>query len=154
MHSNQKLAFDLFISMFATFILSTTILSISTANWKIDTNHNRTGLFRQCSNICCCNTKEFNRTVTMLALFSILLLSIGTFSSFFLMITTIDDKSRYYAFIPLTLFGAGISMTLTFIQIHEYTHVNGYSALIFLIDTVLSYVLGGLTILHGSLFYF
>ncbi|CAF0798943.1 unnamed protein product [Rotaria sordida] len=154
MYSNQKLAIDLLISIFITFILTTTILSMSTTHWHINTNYNRTGLFQQCLSTCCCQAKELNRTVTMLVLFSTILLLISTFSSFLLMIITIDSKNRYYTFVPLTLFSAGISMTLTFIRIYELIHVNGYSAFIFLIDTVLSYVLGGITILHGSLFYY
>jgi hypothetical protein len=153
MHSNQKLAIDLLISLFVTFILSTTILSISTANWNINTN-NRIGLFQQCSNPCCCNIKELNRTITMLALFTIILLLTSTFSSFLLMGTTIDKKNRSYILVPLTLFGAGISMTMIFIRIHERIYINGYSAFIFLIDIVLAYVLGGISILHGSMFYF
>ncbi|CAF2815768.1 unnamed protein product [Rotaria sp. Silwood2] len=154
MYSNQKLAIDLLLFIFITFILTTTILSISTTNWYIHTNYNRTGLFQQCLSTCCCQTKELNRTITMLIFFSIIILLISTFSSFLLMITTVNSSNRYYIFVPLTLFSAGISMTLTFIQIYELINVNGYSAFIFLIDTVLSYVLGGITILHGSLFYF
>jgi hypothetical protein len=68
--------------------------------------------------------------------------------------TTIDKKNLCYILIPLTLFGAGISMTMAFIRVHERISVNGYSALIFLIDIVLTYVLGGISILHGSMFYF
>jgi len=154
MYSNQKLAIDLLISVFLTFILSTTILSISTSSWNININHNRIGLFQQCSNTCCCNIKELHRTITMLTLFTIILLLISTLSSFLLMGTTIDKKNQCYILIPLTLVGAGISMTMIFIRVHERISVNGYSALIFLIDTVLAYVLGGISILHGSMFYF
>jgi hypothetical protein len=68
--------------------------------------------------------------------------------------TTTGRRNRSYILVPLTLFGAGIAMTLIFINIHERIYVNGYSAFIFLIDTVLAYVLGGITILHGSMFYF
>jgi len=156
MYSSHKLVIDLLISIFATFILSTTILSISTANWNINTtNNNRIGLFRQCnSNACCCRIKELNRTISLLTLFSVILLLISTFSSFLLMGTTTGKRNRCYILVPLTLFGAGIAMTLIFINIHERIYVNGYSAFIFLIDTVLAYVLGGITILHGSMFYF
>jgi hypothetical protein len=153
MYSNQKLVIDLLISIFLTFILSTTILSISTANWNINPNH-RIGLFQQCSNPCCCNIKELNRKITMLTLFSTILLLTSTLSSFLLMGSTIDRKNRCYILLPLTLFGAGISMTMAFARINERISVNGYSAFIFLIDTVLAYVLGGISILHGSMFYF
>ncbi|UJR28056.1 hypothetical protein I4U23_009312 [Adineta vaga] len=154
MYSNQKLVIDLLISVFATFILSTTILSISTPNWNIDTNHHRIGLFQQCLYKCCCTIKELHRTITLLALFSLVLLVTGTFASFLLMGSTIDKRNRCYILVPLTLFGAGIAMTLMFMKIHEQTYVNSYSAFIFLIDTVLAYVLGGITILHASMFYF
>jgi len=154
MHSNQKLAIDVLISVFATFIFTTTILSISTASWNINSNHTRQGLFQQCANTCCCTLKELNRTITMLALFSIILLLTSTLASFLLMGTLIEKKNRCYILVPLTLFAAGISMTMTFIRVHEHMFVNGYSALIFLIDIVLAYVLGGISILHGSMFYF
>lgn len=151
MYSNQKLALDLLIFVFMTFILSTNILSVSTTSWNINTNYNRTGLFQQCLSTCCCQTKELNRATTLFVLFAILLLSISTLSSVLLMIAT--NGNRYYMFVPLTLFGAGISMTLAFTRVYELMPLNGYSAYIFLIDIVLSYVLGGITILHGSLFY-
>lgn len=155
MYSNQKFAIDLLISMFLLFILCTTIQSISTSNWNINYNTNtRIGLFRQCLYPCCCRTKELNRTITMLTLFSIILLSINTFSSFLLMGKRIEMRNRSYILVPLTLFGAGISMTMVFVKIHEQMSVNGYSAFIFLIDIVLAYVLGGISILHGSMFYF
>ncbi|CAF3376480.1 unnamed protein product [Rotaria socialis] len=154
MYSNQKLALDLLIFVFITFVISTTILSISTPNWNINASHNRTGLFQQCLSTCCCQTKELNRTITILSLFSIILLLIGTSSSFLLMITTVVHRNRYYMFVPLTLLGAGVTMTLTFVRVYELIHANSYSAYIFLIDIVLNYVLGGITILHGSLFYF
>lgn len=153
MYSNQKLAIDLLISIFATFILSTTILSISTTNWNINSNlRQRLGLFQQCSTKCM--IKELHRTITMLVLFAVILLLTSTLSSFLLMGTRIDKRNRCYILVPLALFGAGISMTMTFIRVHEITSVNGYSALIFLIDIVLAYVLGGISILHGSMFYF
>ncbi|CAF0836067.1 unnamed protein product [Adineta steineri] len=156
MYSNQKLVIDLLVSMFATFILSTTVLSISTTNWNNNNNinHDRIGLFQQCSKPCCCIVKELNRTITLLILFSIILLIISTMTSFLLMGTTIGDPNRYYILVPLTLFGAGFAMTLAFMKIYEQMNLNGYSAFIFLIDTVLAYVLGGITILHGSMFYF
>ncbi len=155
MYSNQKLAIDLLISIFATFILSTTILSISTANWNINPSLNqRFGLFQQCSLTCCCINKELNRTITMLTLFTSVLLLTGTLSSFLLIGTRVDKRNRCYILVPLTLFGAGISMTMIFIRVHEKTYINGYSALVFLIDNVLAYVLGGISILHGSMFYF
>ena len=153
MYSSQKLAIDLLISIFATFILSTTLLSISTANWYINiTLHQRLGLFQQCSTTC--TIKEFHRTITMFTLFAVILLTTSTLSAFLLMGTSIDRRNRCYLLVPIGLFGAGIAMTMAFIRIHERTSVNGYSALIFLIDTVLAYVLGGLSILHGSMFYF
>jgi len=152
MYSNQKLAIDLLISVFLTFILTTTILSISTTSWNINTNHNRIGLFQQCSTTCI--IKELNRTITMYTLFAIILLFISTLSSFLLMGTRIDKRNRCYILIPLTLFSAGISMTMAFLRVHDKISVNGYSALIFLIDIVLTYVLGGISILHGSMFYF
>jgi hypothetical protein len=70
------------------------------------------------------------------------------------MITTMDNKNRCYILVPLALFGAGIAMTLAFAKIYEHIHVNSYSAFIFLIDTILAYVVGGISILHGSMFYF
>jgi hypothetical protein len=152
MYSNQKLPFDLLISVFITFILSTTILSISTANWNIDANYNRIGLFQQCSNTC--TIKELNRTITMLILFSIILLITSTLSSYLLMATTAENRHRCYILVPLALFGAGTAMTLAFMKIYEQIPVNGYSAFIFLIDAVLAFVVGGLSILHGSMFYF
>lgn len=153
MSSNQKLVIDSLISMFLIFILTTTILSISTNNWYIHENFNRTGLFQQCLSTCCCETKELNRPITMSAFFSVTLLIISTLSSFLFMISTSDKENRYYIFIPLSLFAAGVSMTLTFMKVYEQINLNGYSAFIFLIDTVLSYVVGGISILHGSLFY-
>lgn len=153
MYSNQKLAIDLLISIFASFILSTTILSISTANWYHNpVLHQRLGLFQQCS--LTCTIKELHRTVTLLTLFAVILLLTSTLSSFLLMGTRIDRRNRCYLLVPVGLFGAGISMTMTFIRVHEKTSINGYSALIYLIDTVLAYVLGGISILHGSMFYF
>jgi hypothetical protein len=155
--SNQKLAIDLLISILATLILSTSILSISTNNWNIKYENsmtNRTGLFQQCSNTFCCDTKELDRSITILSLFSIILLITSTLSSFLLMSTTMDYKTRCYILVPLTLFGAGISMTLTLIQILDRIYLNGYSAFIFMIDTILTYLLGGISLLHANIFYF
>jgi len=155
--SNQKLAIDLLISILATLILSTSILSISTNNWNIKSENsmtNRTGLFQQCSNTFCCDTKELDRSITILSLFSIILLITSTLSSFLLMSTTMDYKTRCYILVPLTLFGAGISMTLTLIQILDRIYLNGYSAFIFMIDTILTYLLGGISLLHANIFYF
>ncbi|CAF2412158.1 unnamed protein product [Rotaria sp. Silwood2] len=157
MVSNQKLANDLVISILAIFILSTTILSISTNNWNIEYENsitNRTGLFQQCSNAFCCDTKELDRSITLLVLFSIIFLTISTLSSCFLMATTIDYKNQCYILVPLTLFGAGISMTLTLIQILDRIYLNGYSAFIFFIDTIFAYILGAISLLHANLFYF
>ncbi len=155
--SNQKLAIDLLISIIATLILSTCILSISTNNWNIKSDNfitNRTGLFQQCSNTFCCDTKELDRSITLLSLFSIILLATSTISSFLLMATTMDYRNRCYILVPLTLFGAGISMTLTLIQILDRIYPNGYSAFIFIIDTILAYLLGGISLLHANMFYF
>lgn len=154
MYSNQKLAIDLLISVFATFILSTTVLSVSTANWYIQANQSRFGLFQQCTIPCCCQTRELGRTITMLSLFSLVLLLTSTLASFLLMGTRINEKNHCYVLVPVALFGAGVAMTMTFVRVHDITYVNGYSALIFLIDTVLAYTLGGISILHGSMFYF
>jgi hypothetical protein len=155
--SNQKLAIDLLISILATFILSTTILSISTNNWNIKYESsitNRTGLFQQCSNTFCCDRKELDRSITMLVLFSIILLTTSTLSSFILMAIAIDYKNRCYIIIPLTLFAAGIAMTLTLIQILDRIYLNGYSAFMFIINTILAYLLGGISLIHANMFYF
>jgi hypothetical protein len=155
--SNKKIAFVLLISILATFILSTTILSISTNNWNIKSDnfiHNRTGLFQQCSNTLCCDIKELDRSVTILALFSIILLTTSTLSAFLLMATAMNCKNRCYILIPLTLFGSGIAMTLTLIQILDRIYLNGYSAFIFITDTILAYILGGISLLHANMFYF
>ncbi|CAF0891171.1 unnamed protein product [Rotaria sp. Silwood1] len=157
MVSNQKLANDLVVSILAIFILSTTILSISTNNWNVEYENsitNRTGLFQQCSNTFCCDTKELDRSITLLVLFSIIFLTISTLSSCFLMTITIDYKNQCYILVPLTLFGGGISMTLTLIQILDQIHLNGYSAFIFFIDTILAYILGAISLLHANMFYF
>lgn len=157
MFSNQKLAVDLLIAILATFILSTSILSISTNSWNIKHDNmitNRTGLFQQCSNSVCCDKKELNRSITLLSLFSIILLATSTLSAFLLMATTMDYKNRCYILVPLTFFGAGISMTLTLIQILDRLHLNGYSGFIFIIDTILAYILGGISLVHANMFYF
>jgi glucose uptake protein GlcU len=155
--SNHKLAIDLLISISATFILSASILSISTNNWNIkreDSITNRTGLFQQCSNTFCCDAKELDRSVTLFSLLSIILLIISTLSSFLFMATRMNYKNRCYILVPLTLFGAGISMTLTLIQILDRLYLNGYSAFLFIIDTILAYFLGGISLLHANMFYF
>lgn len=155
--SNQKLTIDLLISIIATLILSTSILSISTNNWNIKTENfltNRTGLFQQCSNTYCCDKKELDRSITLLTIISIILLITSTLSSFILMSTTMYNKTRCYILVPLTLFSAGISMTLTIIQILDRIDINGYSAFIFIIDTILSYLLGGISLIHANMFYF
>jgi len=157
MCSNQKFAIDFLISMLATFILRTTILSILTNNWNIKNENsiiNRTGLFRECLNNFCCDRKELDRSITFLSIFSIILLIISTISSFLLMTTTIDYKNRCYIVVPLTLFSAGIIMTLTLIEIIDRIHLNGYSAFIFIIDTILAYILGSISLLHANIFYF
>lgn len=154
--TNQKLAIDLLISVLATFILSTTILAISTNNWNVryeNSTTNRTGLFQQCSNTVCCDAKELDRSITLLALFSIILLTISTLSSFVLMTTTMNYKSRCYMLVPLTFFGSGIAMTLTLIQILDRMDLNGYSAFTFIVDIILSYILGGISLLHANIFY-
>jgi hypothetical protein len=155
--SNQRLAIDVLISVLTTFVLSTTILSISTNNWNIKSENfitNRTGLFQQCSNTSCCDTKELDRSITLLVLVSIILLATSTLSSFLLMATTTDYKNQCYVLVPLTLFGAGIFMTLTLIQILDRIDLNGYSAFTFIIDMILSYILGGISLLHANMFYF
>ena len=70
------------------------------------------------------------------------------------MSTTRDYKNRCYILIPLTLFGAGISMTLTLIQILDRIYLNGYSGYTFILDTILAYLLGGISLLHANMFYF
>ncbi|CAF0900999.1 unnamed protein product [Adineta ricciae] len=154
MYSNRKLVIDFLVSVFATFILCTTILSISTANWNIDANQHRIGLFQRCLHKSSCNIKELHRTVTLLALFTVILLVTSTLASFLMMGSTTDRQNRCYILVPLALFGAGTAMTLLFMKVHEQIYVNSYSAFIFLIDTVLTHVLGGVSILHGSMFYF
>ncbi|CAF1106813.1 unnamed protein product [Rotaria sordida] len=157
MVSNQKFANDLVISISTIFILSTTILSISTNNWNVEYENsiiNRTGLFQQCSNTFCCDTKELDRSITLLVLFSIIFLTISTLSSCFLMAIIIDYKNQCYILVPLTLFSAGILMTLTLIQILDQIYLNGYSAFIFFIDTILAYILGAISLLHANMFYF
>lgn len=157
MVSNQKFAGDLIISVLAILILSLTILSISTNNWSIKNENsivNRTGLFQQCSNTFCCDTKELDRSVTILALFSVILLTTSTLSALFLMAIAADCKTPYYVLIPLTLFGAGISMTLTLIQVLDRTNINGYSGFLFIVNTILAYILGAISLLHSNIFYF
>lgn len=156
---NQKLSVDLLISIIATLILGTSILSISTNNWNIKSDNsitNRTGLFQECSNTYCCNKNELDRSITLLSLFSIILLITNTLSSFLLMSTTAatNSKTHCYILIPLTLFSAGITMTLTLIQVLDRIDINGYSAYIFIVDTVLAYLLGGISLVHGNMFYF
>ena len=148
---------DALISIFATFILSTTILSLATNHWNVNYDasaSNRTGLFQQCSNALCCNRRELDRSVTILSLCSVALLSVGTLSSFLFVSTVTNYRNRCYMLVPLTLFSAGITMTLALIQILDRMTLNGYSALAFAIDTVLSYILGGVSLLHASFFYF
>lgn len=155
--SNHKLAIDLLISILATIILGTSILSISTNNWNIkreDSITNRTGLFQQCSNSFCCDKKELDRSVTLFALLSIILLITSTLSSFLFMAISKNCKTRCYILVPLTLFGAGITMTLTLIQILDRLYLNGYSAFTFIIDTILAYLLGGISLVHANMFYF
>ncbi|CAF1395925.1 unnamed protein product [Adineta steineri] len=154
--TNQKVTIDLLIAIIATLILSTTILAISTNNWNVKYENsitNRTGLFQQCSNAVCCDRKELDRSVTILAVFSIIFLTISTLSSFILMTTTLDYKNQCYILVPLTFFGSGIAMTLTLIQILDRIELNGYSALVFMVDSVLSYILGGISLLHANMFY-
>ena len=154
MYSNRKLVIDFLVSVFATFILCTTILSISTANWNIDANQHRIGLFQRCLHRSSCNIKELHRTATLLALFTVGLRVTSTLASLLLMRSTTDQQNRCYILVPLALFGAGTAMALLFMKVHEQIYVNSYSAFIFLIDTVLAHVLGGISILHGSMFYF
>jgi hypothetical protein len=45
-------------------------------------------------------------------------------------------------------------MTLTLIQILDRIYLNGYSAFIFITDTILAYILGGISLLHANMFYF
>ena len=155
--SNHKLAIDLLISLLATFILTTSLLSISTNNWNIKyegSTTNRTGLFQQCSNTLCCEKKELDRSISLLATLSIILLTTSTLSSFLFMSTGMDSKNRCYILVPLTLFATGISMTLTLIQILDRLSLNGYSAMTFMIDTILAYLLGGISLVHANMFYF
>jgi hypothetical protein len=70
------------------------------------------------------------------------------------MATRMNYKNRCYILVPLTLFGAGISMTLTLIQILDRLYLNGYSAFLFIIDTILAYFLGGISLVHANMFYF
>ena len=154
MYSNQKLAIDLLIAVFATFILTTTILAVSTNQWQINSNQERIGLFQQCTIPCCCQTQELSRTVTWLALFSVALLLTSTILSFFAMTTTTEERTRCYLFVPMVFFGAGMTMTSTLIHIMDLISINSYAAFIFMIDNVLAYVLGGMTLLHGCVFYF
>jgi hypothetical protein len=157
MFASQKLAVDVLISVFATFTLSTTILAVSTTHWNVNNSdlvNNRTGLFQQCSNAVCCETDELDRSITLLALLSIILLIVGTLASFFLMATSMNYQNQCYILVPLTLFLAGIAMTLTLIQIIDHMELNGQSAYMFIIDTVLAYILGGITLWHAAVFYF
>ncbi len=154
--SNHKLSIDLLIPILATIILGSSILSISTNSWNIkrdDSITNRTGLFQHCSNSYCCDVKELDRSVTLFALISIILLFISTFASFLFMATLKNCKNRCYILVPLTLFGAGITMTLTIIQILDRLYLNGYSAFTFIIDTILAYLLGGISLVHANMFY-
>lgn len=155
--SNHKLAIDLLISLLATFILTTSLLSISTNNWNIKhegSTVNRTGLFQQCSNTFCCEKKELDRSITLFTALSIILLTTSTLSSFLFMSIGVNSKTCSYILVPLTLFAAGISMTLTLIQILDRLSLNGYSAMTFMIDTILAYLLGGISLIHANMFYF
>lgn len=157
MFASQKLAADVLISAFATFTLSTTILAVSTTHWNVnhsDLVNNRTGLFQQCSNTVCCEADELDRSITFLALLSVILLTVGTLASFFLMATSMNYQNRCYILVPLTLFMAGIAMTLTLIQTLDHMELNGQSAYMFIIDTILAYILGGSTLWHAAVFYF
>ncbi|UJR21386.1 hypothetical protein I4U23_024477 [Adineta vaga] len=157
MLTNQKFAIDLLISILIIFVLSTTILSISTNHWNVKYENsltNRTGLFQQCSNTFCCDKKELDRSITLLVLFTLILLTMSTLSSFILMATAMEYTTRCYILVPLTLFGSGITMTLALIQILDRLDLNGYSAYTFIVDTLLSYILGGISLLHANMFYF
>ena len=156
MFTYSKLATDILISLFATFILTTTIISISTNHWNIstiDSLTNRTGLFQRCSSDSCCEGSELDRSITLLSLATVVLLSIGTLASFLLMPHHYDHESRSYILVPLTLFLAGIMMTLTLIQIFSRLQPNGSSAYMFMIDNILAYILGGIALVHASVFY-
>ncbi|CAF0876352.1 unnamed protein product [Adineta ricciae] len=155
--TNQKFAIDLLISILITFVLSTSILSISTNHWNVNYENsitNRTGLFQQCSNALCCNRKELDRPITLLVLCSIILLTMSALSSFILMATTMEYTTRCYILVPMTLFGAGITMTLALIQILDRLDLNGYSGYTFIIDTLLTYIFGGISLLHANMHYF
>lgn len=154
MPSSNKLPLDLLLAVFATFIVSTTILSVSTTSWSITAAQQRIGLFQECLSSCCCTPKELNRTITTLAVSSVILLIITTVSSYLFMATPSDTRNRCYSIVPLSSFAAGITMTLTLMHVLSQVQINSYSSLIFIIDTVLIYVFGGLTILHGAMFYF
>lgn len=155
MKSNRKLTIDLLLSVFSAFILVTTVLSLFTADWQHDENQMRIGIFHQCSKISSlCENKELSRTVTNLVVLSILLLLVSTVSTFFLMTTNVQDRNRCYLFLPLILLAAGLTMTTTLIHIMDLITINSYSAFIFIIDNVLTYVMAGITILHGCVFYF
>ena len=153
-NSSQKLAFDLLLLIFVLFVLSTTILCVSNVNWTIDSDGHRIGLFQRCAPTCCCTFKELNRTVTLLILLGVALLLVSTLTSILLMATSTETSNRCYMLVPLTLFGAGATMTLALIHLLDGTSVNGYSAFIFIVNTVLAYVLAGIAIIHGSVFYF
>ena len=157
MFASQKLGADVLISALTTFTLSTTILAVSTTHWNVnhsDLVNNRTGLFQQCSNAVCCEADELDRSITLLALLSVILLTVGTLASFFLMATSMNYQNRCYILVPLTLFMAGIAMTLTLIQVLDHMELNGQSAYMFVVDTILAYILGGSTLWHAAMFYF
>ncbi|CAF0727971.1 unnamed protein product [Didymodactylos carnosus] len=193
--ASQKIVYDLLISVFCSFLLSTCLLSISTSNWNVtthpittDTNNAikclrllspgqqtlikwiintktsieiRTGLFQTCFSKFCASSQLFTesaipipskRTLT-LAVIGILLLFIGTLTSFIMLFSSCMTPNQTYALIPLSLFFSGVSMTLVLIQTIDTLNINGYSGYIYIIDTVLSYVLAGIALVQMQLFY-
>ncbi|CAF0757877.1 unnamed protein product [Didymodactylos carnosus] len=136
----------------------------SLVNWIMNTKtliEIRTGLFQTCLSKFCTSNQLFAESnisiplkrTPVLAIVGALLLSIGTLKSFIVLFSSHVGPHRTYILIPLTLFLSGISMTLVLIQMIDIMNINGYSGYIYIIDTILSYVLAGITLVHMELFY-
>jgi hypothetical protein len=70
------------------------------------------------------------------------------------MMAVTSETMHSYLLVPLSAFAAGITMSLMTIQIFDRMTINGSSAHLFIVSTLCAYFFGGLSLYHGTEFYF
>lgn len=152
---NGKFVVDVFLCLFAVFLLVSTIFAVSTTSWffeDLPNGNNRTGIFQRCVKQFCCEHSELDRSISFFVLLDLIFLSSS--SIFSVGFATIFDEKRFYLVVPLSSFFASINMSLTIVRVLSKISINAWAGQLFVFNTFLAYFFSALTLVHGFRFYF